>query len=104
MPIEFREDFRVLGQQAFGAIAFEVMEQAFQVHNKLGRFFDEDAYQHELAHVLGSRTVTEAAIMVRHDDFCKTHFIDLLVEDRVVREIEVVSEGEISSALHLSAI
>jgi len=49
MPIELSENIRALDQKAFGAIAFEVMEQAFHVHNKLGRFFDEEAYQQELA-------------------------------------------------------
>ncbi len=91
MPIEFRENFLVFDQEAFGAIAFEVMDKAFQVHNKLGRFFDEEAYKQELAHVLGSRAVLEAAIMVKHDDFFKTYFIDLLVDQGAIFELKTVS-------------
>ncbi len=91
MPIEFRENFRVLDQNAFGAIAFEVMDKAFQVHNKLGRFFDEEAYQQELAHVLGSRAVMEAAITARHDDFFKMYSIDLLVDQGAIFELKTVS-------------
>jgi len=88
MPIEFSENIRALDQEAFGAIAYEVMEQAFQVHNKLGRFFDEDAYQQELAHVFGSRAITETSIMVKHADFCKTYFIDLLVDQGAIFELK----------------
>jgi GxxExxY protein len=91
MPIELQETFRVLDQQAFGEIAYEVMERAFQVHNKLGRFFDEDAYQHELAYVFGSRAMTEVPILVKHADFCKTYFIDLLVDKGAIFELKTVS-------------
>jgi GxxExxY protein len=91
MPIEFRENFRVLDQRAFGEVAYEVMEKAFQVHNKLGRFFDEDAYQHELAHVFGSRAMIEVPIGVKHDDFLKTYFIDLLVDRGAIFELKTVS-------------
>lgn len=90
MPIEFIKNFRVLDQQAFGEIAYEVMEKAFQVHNKLGRFFDEDAYQHELAHIFGSRAMTEVPILVKHADFCKTYFIDLLVDQGAIFELKTV--------------
>lgn len=91
MPIEFNQNFRVLGQQAFGEIAYEVMEKAFQVHNKLGRFFDEDAYQHEVADAFGSRAMIEVPILVKHDDFCKTYFIDLLVAQGAIFELQTVS-------------
>ncbi len=91
MPIEFRENFRVLSQKAFGAIAHEVMEKAFQVHNKLGRFFDEDAYQHEVAHAFGSRALIEVPILVKHADFSKTYFIDLLVDHGAIFELKTVS-------------
>jgi GxxExxY protein len=91
MPIEFTENIRVLNQETFGRIAYDVMEQAFQVHNKLGRFFDEDAYQHELAHMLGSRAVTEAGITVKHADFSKTYFIDLLVDLGAIFELKTVN-------------
>ncbi len=91
MPIEFTENIRVLDQETFGKIAFAVMEQAFAVHNKLGRFFDEDAYQHELAHMFGSRAVTEASIIVKHGDFSKTYFIDLLVDHGAIFELKTVN-------------
>ncbi len=91
MPIEFRKNFRALDQKAFGDIAFEVMEKAFQVHNKLGRLLDEDAYQHELAHVLGARADIEAGITITHEDFSTMRFIDLLVDDGAIFELKTVS-------------
>lgn len=90
MPIKFMENFKVLDQQAFGKIAYEVMENAFQIHNKLGRFFDEDAYQHELAHAFGSRAMIEVPILVEHADFSKTYFIDLLVDHGAIFELKTV--------------
>lgn len=91
MPIELSENIRALDQKEFGAIAYDVMEQAFQVHNKLGRFFDEDAYQHELAHVLQPRAVIEVGIIVKHADFCKSYSIDLLVDHGAIFELKTVS-------------
>lgn len=91
MPIEFNQNFRILGQQAFGEIVYEVMEKTFQVHNKLGRFFDEDAYQHEVAHAFGSRAMIEVPICVTHADFSKTYFIDLLVDQGAIFELKTVS-------------
>jgi GxxExxY protein len=91
MPIEFTENIRVLDQETFGRIAYDLMEQAFQVHNKLGRFFDEDAYQHELAHRLGVRAVTEVGIIVKHADFSKTYSIDLLVDHGAIFELKTAN-------------
>jgi GxxExxY protein len=90
MPIAFIKNFRVLDQQAFGDIAYEVMEKAFQVHNKLGRLFDEDAYQHELAHAFGARATTEVPLVVKHADFSKTYFLDLLVDQGAIFELKTV--------------
>lgn len=91
MSIEFKENFRVLDQKAFGAIAHEVMEKAFQVHNKLGRFFDEDAYQQEVAHAFGSRAMIEVPILVKHAEFSKTYFIDLFLDHGAIFELKTVS-------------
>jgi GxxExxY protein len=90
MPTEVTETIRVLSQQAFGEIAYEIMNQAFQIHNDLGRFFEEDSYQRELGHVLGPRARTEARIRVKHLDFCKTYFIDLLVDQGAIFELKTV--------------
>lgn len=91
MPIEFRKNFRTLDQDAFGKIAYEVMDKAFQVHNKLGRLLDEDAYQHELAHKLGARAQIEVPIVAKHAGFSKTYFIDLLVDEGGIFELKTVN-------------
>lgn len=91
MPIEVSAKIQAFDQESFGAIAYEVMEQAFEVHNKLGRFFDEQVYQQELAYMLESRAITEASIMVRHANFCKTYFIDLLVDQGAIFELKTVN-------------
>ena len=92
MPIECKETIRNLNQDIFGTIAYEVMEQAFNVQNKLGRFFDEEIYQKELAHILNSRAVMEAEIKVKYNDFCKTYFIDLLVDQGAIFELKTVKQ------------
>ncbi len=90
MPIELRENFRVLDQKAFGAIAYEVMDQAFEVHNKLGRFFEEEAYQQELVNRFHGRAIKEIGVLVKYADFCKPYSIDLLFDDGAIFELKTV--------------
>lgn len=90
MPIELKESFRMLDQEAFGAIAYEVMEQAFDIHNELGRFFDEGVYQQELVNRLQGRGVKEVGILVKYADFCKPYYLDLLVDDGAIFELKTV--------------
>lgn len=92
MPIEVNETIRVFNQQQFGEVAFEVMDQAFRIHNELGRFCDEDAYQHELEHVLDGRANREVWINVRHGDFCKKYYMDLLVDHGALFELKTVDQ------------
>ena len=73
-------EIRVMGQGEFGDVAYAVMERAFAVQNELGRFFDEKVYQRELAFQLGDRARIEVPLRVAHGDFCKTYFMDLLVD------------------------
>lgn len=91
MPIEIREKIHALDQQAFAAIAYDVMKHAFRLHNEFGRFFREEVYQQELANMLGSRAITEVAIEVKYADFCKTYFIDLLIDHGAIFEIKTVN-------------
>ena len=88
MPIELSETIRVLDQAVFGEIAYEVMSHAFQIHNDLGRFFDEETYKLELAYILGGRAATEVLIRVKHLDFCKTYATDLLVDQGAIFELK----------------
>ena len=50
MPIMLRQPVRRLSQAEFGELAYSVMGCVFQIHQDLGRFFDEKIYKRELAH------------------------------------------------------
>ena len=87
MPIIIDVNLRRLPQDEFGRIAFEVMRHAFDIHHKLGRFFDEGIYQAELVHrCRGARM--EIPIAVSFGNFKKVYFIDLLVADGAIFEVK----------------
>ena len=81
---------RVMGQREFGDVAYGVMERAFAVQNELGRFFEEKVYQRELAFQLGDRARIEVPLRVAHGDFCKTYFLDLVVDCGALFELKAV--------------
>jgi GxxExxY protein len=91
MPIEITESLHLLDQEAFGKIAYDVTEKAFQIHNKLGRFLGEDLYRLEMVHFLGSRAATEVKIVVRWEDFMKTYLVDLVVDGGALFELKAVA-------------
>ena len=49
MPVVIRAPLRPISQEEFGQVSFEVMRVVFEIHNELGRFFDEKIYKQELA-------------------------------------------------------
>jgi len=67
------------------------MDRAFRVHRQLGRFLEEDAYRNELKRLLGKRACAEVRVDVRHADFCKTYFLDLLVDEGALFELKTAS-------------
>lgn len=89
MPIIVHADLRQLDQAQFGQIAFDVMEQAFAIHNRMGRFFCENVYRDALAHSVPGAQV-EVLIEVRFGDFVKEYYIDLLVNGGAVFELKTV--------------
>ena len=48
MPVECSHKIKSKNQAAFNAIDYEVMSQAFAIHNRLGCFLDESIYNHSL--------------------------------------------------------
>jgi len=90
MPVEVGEMLAVIEQDEFGRVAYEVMERAFAVHNRLGRLFDEHVYQDALQHELGARATAEVRIEVAHGDFRKTYFVDLIVDGAGLFELKTV--------------
>lgn len=93
MPIE--HDFPVTGlsQDEFHAIDRVVMHHAFDIQNELGRFYDEEIYHNELAFRLkeqGLSVVSEGMIKVRHQDFTKHYYLDVLVGPGALYELKAV--------------
>jgi len=53
MPVTCPIPLRVLSQEEFGELSFEVMRDVFAIHNSLGRLLDESIYKQALTHLLG---------------------------------------------------
>lgn len=89
MPVLVHAETRRMSQAEFGAVAHEVLRRVFEVHNEMGRFFDESIYQQAVAAGL-SRARTEVPIEVTFGDFRKEYFIDLLVDGGAGFELKAV--------------
>ena len=87
MPIRLPFPITALEQEDFGEIAYDVMEVAFQIHQNLGRFFDESVYQTAIAAKFDVASV-EAPIAVSHQDFVKLYAIDLVVNQNAIFELK----------------
>jgi GxxExxY protein len=90
MPIIVEADLRLSTQAEFAAIAYEVMQVVFAVHNELGRFLDEELYQREIAKRLPMARL-EVPIRVLFEGFSKIYFVDLLVEGAAPFELKAVA-------------
>lgn len=91
MPIKCDVEISPVGQERFHALDKVLMRHAFDMHNGLGRFFDERIYQDELAHRCrncGIETCREVEIKVIHQDFTKSFFLDLLVDRSFIYEMK----------------
>jgi GxxExxY protein len=89
MPILVGSPICHMSQEEFGKSAYDVMEQAFAVHNEMGRFFDEMIYQNAVAGRIRN-SQTEVCIEVKFEDFRHKYFIDLLVGCGAVFELKTV--------------
>ena len=89
MPILLPYSIDALSEQDFHKMDYSVMALAFEVHNQLGRFYDEDIYKNKLMQKCresGFETACEVQIKLAHQDFSKHLFIDLLVNDSVYEQ------------------
>ncbi len=89
MPVFCKHAVRPLSQREFGDIAYEVMAHVFAVHRELGRLFDEEIYQMEIANRLAN-AVLEVPIEVTFCDFRKLYYLDLLVDGGAIFELKTV--------------
>ncbi len=80
MPIVPSINTSRLSQKDFGALAYEVMDHVFAIHNDFGRFFDEKIYKKELAARMKGVQL-EVFVDVVHGTFSKRYFADVIVGD-----------------------
>ncbi len=85
MPIEIPLELRRPSQNEFAEIAYRVMGSAFQAHRSIGRFFREQTYKRLVAQSL-SNVELEVPIVVRHRNFRKDYFIDMIVDRSAIFE------------------
>ena len=89
MPIHVGAITHRLKESEFGRIAYDVMRCLFNIHNNLGRFFDEKIYKRELSrHYPNTRL--EVPIEVKFDSFRKCYFLDVLIDGSVPLELKTV--------------
>ena len=91
MPITINQPITELSEQAFHTLDFQIMKLAFDVHNRLGRFYDEEIYKNELLQLCqknGLTAQTEVQIKLNHGLFYKNVFIDILIENSSVYELK----------------
>ena len=90
MPITTRIPLRRIPQSEFGDIAYEVMRHVFDIHNEIGRFFDEKIYKWELSQRM-SGVRLEEPVEVTFGSFRKPYFLDALIADGGIFEFKVVA-------------
>ncbi len=92
MPIFAEGPMRVMSQSEFGGLAYEVVRLSFAIHGEMGRLFDEQVYQNELARWLGGRAVPEAKVVVSFGGFETLLRMDLLVDQGGIFEIKAAAD------------
>lgn len=107
MPIEIDEEIRVFSEREFHSVAEKVIGLVFGVHNDLGRLMDEKIYKQavrkrcEQAGIIPA--LHEVQIKVRHHDFEKAYYMDLLIAFGLMVEaktVEKLSKAHHAQALH----
>ncbi len=93
MSVRYSVDVDFVDQDRFHVVDSRVMGHVFDIHNSLGRFFDERIYQVELARRCrssGFAVHLEPRLYVSHRDFTKTYCLDMLVEGGIVYEFKTI--------------
>ena len=88
MPVSVKHEVRRLTQHEFSDVAYGVMGKLFDIHEDLGRLFDEEIYQRELLQRLPEAR-GEAPLQVTFDSFSKTYFLDVVYRGGIL-ELKVV--------------
>jgi GxxExxY protein len=94
MPVHCDIEVKPMEQERFHEVDKVLMRHAFDMHNALGRFFDERIYQQELANRCidrGIETHREVEIRVSYGSFSKNYYLDLLVEQGTIYELKAAA-------------
>lgn len=96
MPIIPGFQKQPIDDQKFHEIDYNIMKLIFDIHNHMGRFWEEKIYQNELARrcrQIGLGNVqTEVPIHISYKDLKKIYLIDLLINDSILYELKTVSK------------
>lgn len=91
MPIRCSLPMRVVEQDEFHKVDREVMRIVFDIHNTLGRTFDEKVYQNELWYRCrqeGITASTESCVHVSYESFQKDYYLDLVIDNSIIYELK----------------
>lgn len=96
MPIHTSVPIKAISHDAFHEIDEQVTGLAFDIHNDFGKYLDESLYQCELARrcrAIGFDVVHDPELQMTAslDDFAKTYFADLLVNQSVIVETKAIA-------------
>jgi GxxExxY protein len=86
MTIKYKRPPVPRSQDEFNAIDYQVMRQAFDLHNTIGNLWDEKDYQQKLSSACASQGLEvfeEVELSVGHNGFEKNYFIDLLIKGNI---------------------
>lgn len=91
MPIQSSFKFRNLPQNEFREVAYETVGHAIEVHKELLRFSNETSFGKAMKVCMGDRARTEVPVSVVFENYSKTYFLDLVVDDGAVFELKKMS-------------
>ncbi len=110
MPVQCSIAIASLSTEEFRELDYQVMRHAFDSQNDLGRLADERIYQTDLTARLqksGISVLREVKVTLSFENFCKSLYLDLLVDSRGVYELKVAKAisdahiGQLLTYLHL---
>jgi len=96
MPVTHNIKIKHISEDDFRALDYKVMELIFSIHKDMGRFWNENIYQNELAFrcrdIGFTEIATEIPIKVSFEDFQKFYYIDLLINNGVIYELKTAKQ------------
>lgn len=95
MPVSIATVVKPPSEPAFRDLDYEIMREAFSVHNQYGHLMDEVCYRRALSNrcfEIDFERQEEVAIEITHGNFRKIYYIDLLLQRSVILELKTVEK------------